>query len=164
MIDAILGDHPERPAVLVPGPALQPGEHLPEGPGKGRRPALRGRDRPGPRPASLRPPGGRLGPVPVTWLTACSPRSPSTCSAWRSGRRAGLSPSEELDRLHEVYDQVLAPKDASILDTRRLAFTQVCLYLGAWITTIAASLLVLFEWAHIDSTIRPIPPSGPGRR
>jgi hypothetical protein len=37
----------------------------------------------------------------------------------------------ELDSLHQVYDQVLLPKDASILDTRQLSFSQVCLYLGS---------------------------------
>lgn len=159
VIDAILGDHPERPAVLVPD--------LPFGLENICLKALE-------KDVALRYPDAiglardlhRYSRNEVVWarpsyvadrLQSEIAQHLQRLTVWT---QSGFVTERELDRLHEVYEQVLAPKDASILDTRRLSFSQVCLYLGAWITAIAASLLVLFEWAHIDSSIRPIPAIG----
>jgi serine/threonine protein kinase len=159
VIDSILGDHPERPAVLVPD--------LPFGleniclKALEKDPALRYPDA-----AALAGDLHRYARHEVVWarpsyvadrLQSEIAQHLQRLSVWT---QSGFVTERELDSLHQVYDQVLAPKDTSILDTRRLSFSQVCLYLGAWVTTIAASLLVLFEWGHIDSTMRPVPAIG----
>lgn len=156
VVDAILSDHPERPAVLVPSlpfaleniclKALE------------KDPALRYPDA-----HTLAHDMQRYIRGEVVWarpsyvadrLQSEIAQHLQRLAVWSS---SGYVTERELDRLQQVYDQVLAPKEISILDTRRLSFSQVCLYLGAWITTIAASLLVLFEWAHINSAVRPTP-------
>jgi hypothetical protein len=156
VVDAILGDHPERPAVLV--------SHLPLGleniclKALEKDPALRYPDA-----RALAHDLQRYIRGEVVWarpsyiadrLQSEVAQHLQRLAVWSS---SGFVTERELDRLQQVYDQVLAPKDISILDTRRLSFSQVCLYLGAWIVAIAASLLVLFEWAHIHSALRPVP-------
>lgn len=159
VIDAILGDHPERPAVLVPD--------LPFGleniclKALEKDPALRYPDA-----AALAGDLHRFRRNEVVWarpsyvadrLQSEIAQHLQRLAIWT---QSGFLTERELDSLHHVYDQVLAPKDTSILDARRLSFSQVCLYLGAWVTTIAASLLVLFEWGHVARAMRPVPAIG----
>ncbi len=159
VVDAILGEHPERPAVLVPG--------LPFGleniclKALEKDPALRYPDA-----IALACDLHRYSRNEVVWArpsyVADRLQSEIAQHLQRLGvwTQNGFVTERELDSLQQVYDQVLAPKDTSILDTRRISFSQVCLYLGAWVTTIAASLLVLFQWARVDSRLRPIPAIG----
>lgn len=154
--ESILGEHPERPAVLVPD--------LPFGLENICLKALE-------KDPALRYPDARAmahdlqrylqGQVVWARPSYVADRLQSEIgqhlqrlAVWS---RNGFVTERELDSLQQVYDQVVAPKEISILDTRRLSFSQVCLYLGAWVTAIAASLLVLFEWAHISPALRPVP-------
>lgn len=156
VVESILGNHPERPAIFVPD--------LPAGleniclKALEKDPALRYPDA-----HALAIDLQRYTRGEVVWArpsyVADQLQSEITqhlqrLQVWSN---SGFVTQRELDRLQQVYDQVLTPKEVSILDTRRMVFSQVCLYLGAWVVAIAASLLVLFEWAHISSTVRPLP-------
>ena len=159
VIDAILGDHPERPAVLVPD--------LPFGleniclKALEKDPALRYPDA-----ITLASDLHRFSRNEVVWarpsyvadrLQSEIAQHLQRLAVWTE---SGFLTERELDSLQHVYDQVLAPKDVSILDSRQSSMSQVCLYLGAWVTAIAASLLVLFEWGRIDRGLRPVPAIG----
>jgi hypothetical protein len=43
-------------------------------------------------------------------------------------------------------------EDAWIMEVRRLSVPQVSLYLGAWVLTVAAAMLVLFRYTHLTGT------------
>lgn len=52
----------------------------------------------------------------------------------------------EYDAFRRRYDKLVEREDAWILEARRLTLTQVTLYLGAWLASVAATLLVLFRY------------------
>lgn len=55
-----------------------------------------------------------------------------------------ISDSEH-DSLRKAYSRLKEPDDAWIMQTRRLSFSQVSLYLGAWLLVIGAGLIFLFQ-------------------
>jgi hypothetical protein len=69
----------------------------------------------------------------------------------------GLITETEHDKLENIYDRVVAPADLSIVEARKLSFSQVCLYLGGWITILGCAVLLSSEWSHISRFFRPIP-------
>ncbi|MHC4386750.1 MAG: serine/threonine protein kinase, partial [Planctomycetota bacterium] len=69
----------------------------------------------------------------------------------------GLITETEHDKLENIYDRVVAPADLSIVEARKLSFSQVCLYLGGWITILGCAVLLSSEWCHISRFFRPIP-------
>lgn len=75
-------------------------------------------------------------------------------SVWRDNE---LITEREYDKLSSIYDRVVAPSDPSIIESRKLSFSQVSLYLGGWITVIGSAVLLSDTWPHIPESIRPIP-------
>jgi hypothetical protein len=70
----------------------------------------------------------------------------------------GLLTEQEHDKLDSIYERVVAPADLSIIEARKLSFSQVCLYLGGWVTVLGcAVLLMITEWANIPRAVRPLP-------
>lgn len=51
----------------------------------------------------------------------------------------------EYDALRKAYGRLTEPEDAWIMETRRLSFSQVSLYLGAWLLVVGAALVFLFR-------------------
>jgi predicted Ser/Thr protein kinase len=51
----------------------------------------------------------------------------------------------EYDALRKAYGRLTEPEDAWIMETRRLSFSQVSLYLGAWLLVVGAALVFLFK-------------------
>ncbi|MHC4524319.1 MAG: DUF2157 domain-containing protein [Planctomycetota bacterium] len=69
----------------------------------------------------------------------------------------GMITEKEHDKLENIYERVVAPADLSIVESRKLSFSQVCLYLGGWITILGCAVLLSSEWSHISRFFRPIP-------
>jgi serine/threonine protein kinase len=68
-----------------------------------------------------------------------------------------LITEKEHDKLENIYERVIAPADLSIIESRKLSFSQVCLYLGGWITILGCAVLLSSEWNHIARIFRPVP-------
>ncbi len=58
----------------------------------------------------------------------------------------------EFDAFRRLYDRLTEREDAWILEVRRLSTSQVTLYLGAWISVVAAALVLLFRTAGLSGT------------
>ena len=56
----------------------------------------------------------------------------------------------EFDSFRRRYDHLIEREDAWIMEMRQLTFSQVTLYLGGWLMTIGAVLLVLFNFQHLN--------------
>ncbi len=68
---------------------------------------------------------------------------------WRSDE---ILSAAEFDALKKGYDRLSEREDAWILEARRLTFSQVSLYLGAWVLVVGAALVVLFQFAGLTGT------------
>lgn len=58
----------------------------------------------------------------------------------------------ELDSFRKLYDRLVEREDAWIMQVRRLSFSQVTLYFGAWILVLGAALVVLFDYRALAGT------------
>src|SRR5262249_47988574 len=52
----------------------------------------------------------------------------------------------EFDALRRQYERLVEREDAWIMQVRRLSFSQVTLYFGAWLLVLGAVLVVLFDY------------------
>jgi len=68
-----------------------------------------------------------------------------------------LLTQREVDKLENIYERVISPPDPSIIESRKLSLSQVCLYLGGWITVIGSFVLFYKTWDHIPIFLRPTP-------
>lgn len=66
----------------------------------------------------------------------------------------------EYDRLEKVYEHMTEPPDPSIIESRRLSLSQVCLYLGGWIVVLGCVVLFYKTWEQIPRLWRPAPALG----
>ncbi len=67
--------------------------------------------------------------------------------AWRQDR---ILSDYEYDALRKGYERLFEREDAWIMEVRRLSFSQVCLYLGAWIMVMGAALIFLFRYQALS--------------
>jgi serine/threonine-protein kinase len=58
----------------------------------------------------------------------------------------------EFDSFRRQYERLVEREDAWIMQVRRLSFSQVTLYLGAWILVLGAVLVVLFDYKRFAGT------------
>jgi serine/threonine protein kinase len=58
----------------------------------------------------------------------------------------------EFDSFRRQYERLVEREDAWIMQVRRLSFSQVTLYLGAWILVLGAVLVVLFDYRRFAGT------------
>lgn len=58
----------------------------------------------------------------------------------------------EFDSFRRMYDRLSEHEDAWIMQVRRLSFSQVTLYFGAWILVLGAVLAVLFDYQKLSGT------------
>lgn len=74
-------------------------------------------------------------------------------SVWRTN---DLITEREHDKLRSIYDRVVTPSDPSIIESRKLSFSQVSLYLGGWLTVLGSAVVLLNE-SNVANWVRPIP-------
>jgi serine/threonine-protein kinase len=58
----------------------------------------------------------------------------------------------EFDSFRRQYERLIEREDAWIMQVRRLSWSQVTLYLGAWILVLGAALVVLFDYRTFAGT------------
>jgi len=68
-----------------------------------------------------------------------------------------LLTQRECDRLESIYTLVIDPDEPSILESRRLSYSQICLYLGGWIAVLGSIVLFYRTWATIPVFWRTAP-------
>ncbi len=68
-----------------------------------------------------------------------------------------LITEREYDKLESIYERVVSPADPSIIESRKLSLSQVCLYLGGWITVVGCAVILSSAWSHIHKGLRPVP-------
>lgn len=73
---------------------------------------------------------------------------------WRDNE---LITQKEFDRLANIYERMISPPDPSIIEARKLSFSQVCLYLGGWIAVLGSFVLFYKTWENIPIYWRPTP-------
>ena len=71
-----------------------------------------------------------------------------------------LLTQHEHDRLEQIYERLVRPDDPSIIESRKLSVSQVCLYLGGWIVVLGCMVLFYKTWTHIPWWWRPAPALG----
>ncbi|HKF21219.1 MAG TPA: serine/threonine-protein kinase [Candidatus Angelobacter sp.] len=70
----------------------------------------------------------------------------------RSWTQDHLLSDLEFDSFRRQYERLVEREDAWIMQVRRLSFSQVTLYLGAWILVLGAVLVVLFDYRRFAGT------------
>ncbi|MGA2916776.1 MAG: protein kinase [Sedimentisphaerales bacterium] len=73
---------------------------------------------------------------------------------WRDNE---MVTEKEYDKLEHIYERVIAAPDPSIIEARKLSLSQVCLYLGGWITVLGSFVLFYKTWEQIPIYWRPMP-------
>jgi serine/threonine-protein kinase len=73
---------------------------------------------------------------------------------WRNNQ---LLTEREHDKLERIYERMVAPADPSIIEARELSLSQVCLYLGGWISVLGSFVLFYATWNKIPVSFRPVP-------
>jgi hypothetical protein len=68
-------------------------------------------------------------------------------------RRDEILSEYEFDNFRKSYNRLIEREDAWILEARRLTLPQVTLYLGAWVLTVGAALLFLFQFLHLPGKV-----------
>lgn len=66
---------------------------------------------------------------------------------WRHDRILSIY---EFDAFRKHYDRLTDREDAWILEVRRLTFSQVTSYLGAWVLVVGAMLVEMFHYDHLS--------------
>jgi len=68
-----------------------------------------------------------------------------------------LITQREYDKLENIYERMISPDDPSIIEARKLSFSQVCLYLGGWVAVLGSFVLFYKTWDQIPIYWRPAP-------
>jgi hypothetical protein len=68
-----------------------------------------------------------------------------------------LVTQREFDKLENIYERMISPPDPSIIEARKLSLSQVCLYLGGWISVLGSFVLFYKTWEQISIYLRPMP-------
>ena len=68
----------------------------------------------------------------------------------RGWKQDEILSEHEFDAFKKVYDRLVEPEDAWIMEVRRLSVAQVSVYLGAWLLVTGAALIVLFQYLGLS--------------
>jgi predicted Ser/Thr protein kinase len=71
----------------------------------------------------------------------------------RGWKQDEILSEHEFDGFKKVYDRLVEPEDAWIMEVRRLSVAQVSLYLGAWLLVTGAALIVLFQYLGLSGAM-----------
>ncbi len=72
-------------------------------------------------------------------------------SEGESWHTQGLITSGEFDRLEQILTRVIRPESHWILDTRRLTWSQVTLYLGGWLVLVGLAVGMYSAWDELGA-------------
>jgi len=97
--------------------------------------------------------GEKVHAVPTAYSNLMSGRIERHLHELEGWREEEIVSEHEFDALRKDYGRLVEREDAWILNARRLSLPQVSLYLGAWILTVGAALLFLFQFVDLSGTL-----------
>jgi hypothetical protein len=97
--------------------------------------------------------GEKVHANPTTYGTVVASKIGEHLREIEGWRRDEVLSEYELDVFRRNYGRLVDREDAWILEARRLTLPQVTLYLGAWVLTVGAALLFLFQFLHFPGKV-----------
>jgi serine/threonine protein kinase len=97
--------------------------------------------------------GEKVHAVPTAYSNLMSGKIEQHLRELEGWREEEIVSEHEYDALRKDYGRLVEREDAWILNARRLSLPQVSLYLGAWILTVGAALLFLFQFVDLSGTL-----------
>jgi NADH:ubiquinone oxidoreductase subunit 6 (subunit J) len=91
--------------------------------------------------------------VPTAYASLITEKIEQHIQELEGWRRDEILSQYEFDGFRKSYNRLIEREDAWILEARRLTLPQVTLYLGAWILTVGAALLFLFQFIHLPGKV-----------
>jgi serine/threonine protein kinase len=96
--------------------------------------------------------GEKVHAVPTAYSNLMSGKIEQHLRELEGWREEEIVSEHEFELLRKDYGRLVEREDAWIMNARRLSLPQVSLYLGAWILTVGAALLVLFRFVNLSGT------------
>jgi len=97
--------------------------------------------------------GEKVHAVPTAYASLIAGKIEQHIKELEGWRRDEILSEYEFDSFRKNYGRLIEREDAWILEARRLTLPQVTLYLGAWILTVGAALLFLFQFLHLPGRV-----------
>ncbi len=97
--------------------------------------------------------GEKVHAVPTAYSNLMSGKIEQYLRELEGWREEEIVSEHEYEALRKDYGRLVEREDSWILNARRLSLPQVSLYLGAWILTVGAALLFLFQFADLSGTL-----------
>jgi len=97
--------------------------------------------------------GEKVHAVPTAYSNLMSGKIEQHLRELEGWRAEEIVSEHEFEVLRKDYGRLVEREDAWILNARRLSLPQVSLYLGAWILTVGAALLFLFQFVDLSGTL-----------
>jgi hypothetical protein len=97
--------------------------------------------------------GEKVHAVPTAYASLVTGKIEQHIQELEAWRRDEVLSEYEFDEFRKNYNRLIEREDAWILEARRLTLPQVTLYLGAWILTVGAALLFLFQFVHLPGKV-----------
>jgi serine/threonine protein kinase len=97
--------------------------------------------------------GEKVHAVPTAYSNLMSGKIGQHMRELEGWRAEEIVSENEFEALRKDYGRLVEREDAWILNARRLTLPQVSLYLGAWILTVGAALLFLFQFVDLSGTL-----------
>jgi len=97
--------------------------------------------------------GEKVHAAPTAYASLIAGKIEQHIQELESWRRDEILSEYEFDGFRKSYGRLIEREDAWILEARRLTLPQVTLYLGAWILTVGAALLFLFQFVHLPGKV-----------
>jgi serine/threonine protein kinase len=97
--------------------------------------------------------GEKVHAVPTAYSNLMSGKIEKHLRELEGWREEEVVSQHEYEVLCKDYGRLVEREDAWILNARRLSLPQVSLYLGAWILTVGAALLFLFQFVDLSGTL-----------
>ncbi len=97
--------------------------------------------------------GEKVHAVPTAYSNLMSGKIEQHLRELEGWREEEIVSEHEYEALRKGYGRLVEREDAWILNARRLSLPQVSLYLGAWILTVGAALLFLFQFVDLSGTL-----------
>jgi serine/threonine protein kinase len=97
--------------------------------------------------------GEKVHAVPTAYSNLMSGKIEQHLRELDGWREEEIVSEPEFEALRKDYGRLVEREDAWILNARRLSLPQVSLYLGAWILTVGAALLFLFQFVDLSGTL-----------
>jgi serine/threonine protein kinase len=97
--------------------------------------------------------GEKVHAVPTTYSNLMSGKIEQHLRELEGWRDEEIVSEHEFEALRKGYGRLVEREDAWILNARKLTLPQVSLYLGAWILTVGAAILFLFQLVDLSGTL-----------